>query len=129
MTKREYFDLLVRTSAAGLFPAVEESEESTGFVGCRYRTPDGRKCAGGLLIPDEDYDEVMEGRMIITVLERWDLKDHVPEGMTPEDLSFVQGAHDSRARLRTDWDHEEFVADLLRIRCFREFAGEGVVAG
>lgn len=30
-------------------------------VGCRYRTPEGLKCAIGCLIKDEDYSPVMEG--------------------------------------------------------------------
>lgn len=28
---------------------------------CYYRTPDGRKCAIGILIPDENYDQSLEG--------------------------------------------------------------------
>ncbi len=28
---------------------------------CKYRAPDGSKCAVGILIPDDAYDPVMEG--------------------------------------------------------------------
>ncbi len=33
---------------------------------CRYRAPDGAKCAIGLLIPDEAYDPVFEGGSLLS---------------------------------------------------------------
>lgn len=31
---------------------------------CAYRTPDGKKCAFGVLIPDELYSNKLEGRIV-----------------------------------------------------------------
>lgn len=35
---------------------------SNSLTGCLYRGPDGRKCAAGHLIPDEDYRTEFEGK-------------------------------------------------------------------
>ena len=55
MTKQETFDLVVN----GLR---EQGRKSLGPDGdCAYRSCDGLKCAVGMIIPDELYDEGMEG--------------------------------------------------------------------
>lgn len=36
--------------------------------GCAYRTPDGNRCAAGVLIRDEDYDPAMEQQNIETLI-------------------------------------------------------------
>ncbi len=38
---------------------------------CRYRAPDGLKCAVGCLIEPEDYSPDIEGKAIITVRRRF----------------------------------------------------------
>ena len=38
---------------------------------CRYRGPRGVKCAAGHLIPDELYDEEMEGKDWNSIVENW----------------------------------------------------------
>jgi len=63
--EKEYF-----SSELGAIPAVlpeeiydEESDEyytSDSDIRCVYRTPDGRKCAVGVLFPDEMYREVFD---------------------------------------------------------------------
>src|SRR5690606_38139587 len=58
---------------------------------CYYRGPDGQKCAAGVLIPDEKYSKIFEGRTVEDVFELlgWELT-------TNEEhfLFDVQYAHD-----------------------------------
>lgn len=116
MTKQEYFDLLVATSKAGGFPSVDDE-------GCVYRGENGRKCAVGLLIPDEKYVPSME-RKIVT--NRFTNKPTrlfenavcVPDGMTWLDLTKVQIVHDDYEG--STWDHADFVARLLDLECFSD---------
>lgn len=113
MTKEEYKALLIHTSATGGFPA-----RGGLFNRCMYRTDDGKKCAAGLLIPDECYTPQIEGLCInsfcdeirnpATVL----VARHLPEGVTLFQVHELQQAHDSRSQA---WDHERFVADVNRI--------------
>lgn len=53
-TKQETFDTVV----AHLRKQGAKAEKD-GF--CKYRTPEGLKCAAGCLIPDSDYKEEFEG--------------------------------------------------------------------
>lgn len=55
MKRQEIFE----TVAKHLFNQGEQAL-SPGSGYCRYKTPDGLKCAVGILIPDEQYDEVLE---------------------------------------------------------------------
>lgn len=64
---------------------------------CAYRTPEGRKCAIGCLIPDELYDADMESRGAVSVLKLFPkvaqhlgVADHKDEGF----LLALQCAHD-----------------------------------
>jgi hypothetical protein len=111
MTKQQYYDLLVETSRSGGFPSVGVHDK------CVYRGDNGRKCAVGLLIPDDEYSE------------RWDkdectgltcgeecprgllacVKRHIPEGMKLEDLEDCQSAHDMNTDLNKPWNHAGFV--------------------
>lgn len=114
MTKQEYLDLIVRTSRAGLFPAVRE--DIYGDEQCRYRTPDGRRCFAGLLIPDEKYDQTLEGKTVDTpqvakVIE-------VPDGMTLDELYAIQNTHDDVVFCSKPWDHGAVIARLLALPCF-----------
>ena len=54
LTAQEVFDTVVNHFKTQKVPAV------TGRR-CLYRTPDGLKCAAGILIKDEDYSPDMEG--------------------------------------------------------------------
>ncbi len=55
---------------------------------CVYRAPDGKKCAAGVLIPDELYDATFEGNRAAAVLGR--LADKSPEmSRLAEEISFV----------------------------------------
>lgn len=119
MTKKEYYDLLVETSAAGGFPSVEADSGH-----CKYRGPNGKKCAVGLLIPDELYDPRMDNpggaSDVLTVATRYPKVAAVfPDGMTASDLKSVQEVHDS---ISYGWAHGVFVERLNALPCFADVA-------
>jgi hypothetical protein len=62
MTPQEIYD----TVAKHLFAQGKRSgsKRADGGFQCKYRGPDGTKCAVGVLMPDEFYDPVMEGSSI-----------------------------------------------------------------
>jgi hypothetical protein len=128
VTKREYFDLLVKTSREVGFPSTHYSNAQEGWV-CDYRSPDGRKCAVGLIIPDEDYRPDFEGRGASFIVTDF-LPGILPEGMRPDELYVVQGIHDMTARVcrvragGAAWDHELFVSRLASTPFFQEFASD-----
>ncbi len=43
-------------------------DKATGVGMCRLRADDGARCAVGCLLPDEVYDESLEGRTIDTIM-------------------------------------------------------------
>jgi hypothetical protein len=85
---------------------------------CRYRGPDGTACAVGVLIPDADYSEKIEGASVIRLLEArcfWTDRVRALEaaltanGFTAADyplLKALQQVHDTRAEgeVSYDWD-------------------------
>ncbi len=113
LSLQEWYALLVRTSAEGGFPAVVP-----GTTLCRYRTPDGRRCAVGLLLSEEDYEEKLEGDLIVWPPQLFDKV--MPWGATLCDLTRVQTAHDSIAQQGRAWSHTEFVRKLRQLGCFRD---------
>ncbi len=58
MTQQEIFDKVWHAMR-------KQNEKSTGYLDrrerCRYRGPNGLKCAAGHLIEDKDYSKTMEG--------------------------------------------------------------------
>lgn len=63
-TRQEIFDIvgihLLTQNAKS-----EGYDPSCGETGCLYRGGYGRKCAAGVLIPDEEYKPEMEGKICI----------------------------------------------------------------
>lgn len=59
MEPQEIFNTVVKH----LFAQGERAgiKSPNGAFYCQYRTPDGKKCAAGALLPDEYYNERMEG--------------------------------------------------------------------
>lgn len=111
MTKQEYFDLLVKTSREGGFPA------RNVHGSCVYRTEDGKKCAVGLLIPDTRYKVMMEGSAAALFAVHTELRDIIPKEMSVVDLQQVQNVHDNNPYME-GWDHEKFVEGLTGLDCF-----------
>jgi hypothetical protein len=116
MTKQEYFDLLVKTSKEGGFPA------NSIYGGCYYRSPEGKKCTIGLLIPDPLYNSAMEFVDITKIIPYI-----VPvDGFMIDDYCLVQSTHDGMVIKQQSvitgqsiWNHTEFVSNLLDLPCFQ----------
>jgi len=94
MTKQETFDFVVKAIVEQGRPAVDQ------FGNCEYRTADGRKCAAGHLIPDDQYQPSLEGWSVGTesVPESKRLRDIITAAGHDADLvSALQSAHDQSA--------------------------------
>ncbi len=50
---------------------LKQNEKSMGINGCAYRGWNGLKCAVGILIPDKEYGEEMEGKSINGSWGQW----------------------------------------------------------
>lgn len=115
-SKQAWLNLMIRTSLAGGFPS---SEDVPCGAKCLYRSPEGRKCAIGLLIPDERYDKTLEGEINARLRRR------LPEWQKPmktRELNAVQQCHDYQAldMASGGWDHARFVEDLKLTGVFRD---------
>lgn len=58
-TNQEIFDTVVKHLRS---QGCKSIDPETG--NCLYRGPNGKKCAAGCLIPDDKYEESMEGRHV-----------------------------------------------------------------
>ncbi len=114
MTKQEYYDLLMRSAGDGTFPSVDA--EGT----CLYRGPNGKKCAIGVLIPDEKYTPHLEGQRAVEVLHLCGTS--APAGIEWYDLCKIQRDHDGLAR--ACWHADSFVASMNSLPCFADVARE-----
>lgn len=73
-----------------------EKSQFNALSACQYRGPNGMKCAAGHLIPDEMYDEGMEGKRIHAVLGWY--PNLFGEPLNQSDIDFLealQAVHDS----------------------------------
>ena len=94
MTKQEIFDKVVKH-----FSIQRQAAGRGVMLCCMYRTPDGRKCAVGALIPDEAYDPSCEGEGVSTLFREYPDMMRV-SGLTRRHevlLIDLQRAHDSAA--------------------------------
>lgn len=65
LTAQQIFDTVAtHLLQQGRKAVIRNSEKSES---CRYRTPEGLKCAVGCLIEDEEYQPEMEGRGVHTL--------------------------------------------------------------
>lgn len=72
---------------------------TTGEYACRYRTPDGLKCAVGCLIADAEYTPMMEGKGAYGVA-----RDYARSARHVHMLTRLQQVHD-RSDVK-DWPEE-----------------------
>lgn len=96
--------------------SVARPEDCDGIAAaeCRYRGPDGQRCAVGLLIPDAEYGAWMEGWDV----ERLMRDERFPEALRPLRahqalLSDLQAAHDDE-----DFDNDRAARLAYIGRCF-----------
>ena len=91
---------------------------------CKYRGPDGRKCAIGLLIADDFYEETFEGFLVSYSMWNALYKSGVPRFVL-RFLFDLQQAHDTAAYGRTEF-WESWTLQLRRLCEIHdlEFPGE-----
>lgn len=90
---QEMFDAAVKGLASQRF--IRSWYNSPTFRGCRYRDPDGRKCAVGWNISDEEYDQGFEGKDVLFVMKKLGYSFSTTE---IEFLYRLQNAHDCANR-------------------------------
>ena len=109
MTANKFKELIIKTSAEGGFPAVDNNGLS-----CVYLSDCGRKCVVGLTIPNGHPGQYCQGS-VHTLYEKYpDLKEHIPGGLGIDIMSELQGVHDNLS-LSTNWNHESFVERVTEI--------------
>lgn len=113
MTGDEYLLRLARACVAGVMPGYVPTVEYLGRPRCRYKVGD-KKCAFGILIPDEDYCPVWDQKT--TSVEEISSKLlHVD--LPSQSLAYeAQRAHDLTAY--AGWNTREFFARLFREPCW-----------
>lgn len=111
ITLQDFFDTTIRHLIQQGERAVEDYVRTDDLLGsvCRYRTPEGIKCAAGVHIPDALYEEWMEGVSILSMINpegeqfQADLVPYFPSHSLAQAL---QELHDEEA----SWDDEGFIA-------------------
>lgn len=80
---------------------------------CRYRTEDGKKCAIGILIPDELYSEALEGSSAKGICDFADIRAalDVHDSTDINYLNQIQFAHDGAAA-----DHRAEFAQYVKVK-------------
>lgn len=111
-TPKEFFDLLVRASEDNRLPATGTDE--FGYKKCCYRTCDGRACAIGLLIPDEETANGIPNEMPVRS-NSWAQK-FLPPWLSLDDAQKIQKVHD--VQQCSIWNHDKFAVDLKEIPVF-----------
>jgi len=89
MTNQELFDFVVSSVIKQGGPSVALTN---GQIECLYRSPEGRKCAVGFLIPDDKYTPACESH-----LPRWLRRKGFIENISDYQLNMIdrlQYAHD-----------------------------------
>jgi len=99
MNNQEIFD----TVHAHLIKQSEKSIRAGTNSSCGYRGPRGLKCAIGALVPDDKYDQRMEGKGVGTALRCTPQLEDFFEGYSFSLLNDLQVVHDD-AEI-ADWPH------------------------
>lgn len=109
-TKQEAFDIVLNGLRAQGAPSIEPYEIGSS-VTCRYRGPNGLKCAAGHLLKDEYYDEeVMEGKISACI-------DPNLFGMRDTNGSYkliraMQNAHDDSADISCNFKNKNWLTEF-----------------
>lgn len=119
LNRQKYLELLIKTSAEGGFPAAKLDNSKFLHFMCYYRLND-RKCAIGILIPDNVYHKDMECGDVYKLIDRFpSLKEHFPKDVAPEEFYNIQQIHDNLAKKCSQqnmkWPHETFVTQIKQI--------------
>lgn len=96
MNAQEIFDKVATHLFAQGVRAYGLTDPVTGDTNCLYRGPNGTKCAVGVLIPDEDYDDKIEEMSADDAIYLLAPKSQTCASLRAHDklLSTLQDAHD-----------------------------------
>ena len=87
MTNQEAMDIMVTHL---LKQNAKAATGSDGYLTCLYRAPEGKQCAVGCLIPDDQYYELLEDMNLHDVIPEVDALQGVSYGL----LTDMQNMHD-----------------------------------
>lgn len=123
-TAQQAFDYVVTRLADQRGPAMRQDTSS-----CVYLSDDGRKCAVGHVIRDEDYRPALEGDTVASLIDK--LRDTASWRLIASNVNFwksMQRAHDkaySKDRVWTlPWTEPE--VSVSRLQCDSGFQEHGV---
>jgi len=90
-------------------------EDGNNGLSCQYRSPDGNKCAVGILISDKRYRKDMEGRTLVGLLGSH--RDRLPQYMQDNSLLLqrLQSWHDDHSKRTLYLNSRENVRAIKRI--------------
>lgn len=119
MTKREYYDLLVKSAHDGTFPSIENGT-------CCYRLDGGKKkCAVGLLLTDVEASIISNSAALLEVIRNHPDIDltHRVEGVDILNLVSIQKVHDQSAHEESSPEAfaTQFLERLNALPIFKEF--------
>ena len=81
---------------------------------CHYRGANGTACAVGVLIPDEVYDPMMEGRTVVKLVN--DSTFEIPKWMAKNAtlLAWLQNVHDTEVHWRDSATMKEALSKVAK---------------
>lgn len=93
--RQKFFDTAVAGLASqGFQRAVTYGYAGFGIPACRYRNKEGRRCAIGWNIPDEQYDDSFENKKGYIVLELLGYDISGTPGNDFDFIDYLQKSHD-----------------------------------
>lgn len=84
-----------------------------GQVSCQYRSPEGNKCAVGVLISDKYYRKTMENNPIDVIIERYTLPEFIKDNS--DLLDDLREWHDMGTARMTHLTSRQNVREFKRI--------------
>lgn len=105
ITDQEYFDKTITHLATQGHRAMGGIVLNEAV--CAYRGNNGDKCAAGIHIPDDKYEQKMENLRISNVITYYHLEEYFPNRML---ASILQRAHD----VEENWTNPETMITVLR---------------
>ena len=90
-------------AAAGLMKQGRRSMNAAGD--CLYRGPNGLRCGIGLILPDELYDDGLEGKPVVVIISRPEISEYF-RGVSTDVLIAIQNTHDLAGQVHVDGGDE-----------------------
>lgn len=115
MTQQEMFDTIIPALLKQGGPSLGPEAADPESIGCMYRGDDGRKCAVGVLIPDELYTPSMEGRSAEDMMKIYLDVQNLLGAENVEFLEAMQQVHDSNPYDAEEWDMNYFIGSYERL--------------